>query len=645
MTPTKPHYRRTADGRTYRLGDGFQNVAANLNTGRDKASHGTYSMRWRADNELVAAYRTAWLPKKIVNIIPDDATRRWREWQGKPNQVTALEAEEKRLGLQTKTRDSLRSSRLFGGSAVYIGTKDSDPSQPLDLDRLGKGGITHLTAISRLDLTPGEIDRTPGSINYGYPVDFQLGMVRIHPSRLSLFRGEVVPDWQLWAPNYWGDSVLLAVFDAMTQADSTGGNIASLVYEAQVDILHIPKLMEMLSKPGGDEKIMKYLASLALAKGNNGMLILDGGDTSQSTAQRSGGTEFDRKALTFAGLGDIWDRMMQAASGAADIPMTRLFGQSAAGMNATGENDLRNYYDRVQAMQELEFSPSMTNLDEALIRSALGERPSEIHYNWRPLWQETAHQKATTGKVVTDALKVLKDSTLYPDEVLQVAGTSAIVETGILPGLEGAVRELGGWDKIRKDMDAERESEAEEARAAAGLEDDPDPAGNGNARGRTVPPRRGITDAAPRSLYVSRRVLNGREILNWAKEQGFKNTLTPDDLHVTVVFSKIPVDWMKVGEAWQESLELPAGGPRIMEQFGRAKVLTFASSALQWRHQEAEMAGASWDHPEYQPHITISYDEDGPDISTIEPYRGRIVLGPEVFKELDPNWQPKEVDL
>jgi hypothetical protein len=48
--------------------------------------------------------------------------------------------------------------------------------------------------------------------------------------------------------------------------------------------------------------------------------------------------------------------------------------------------------------------------------------------------------------------------------------------------------------------------------------------------------------------------------------------------------------------------------------------------------------GASWDHPEYQPHITISCDDDAPELATVEPYQGEILLGPEVFKEVIDDW-------
>lgn len=80
-----------------------------------------------------------------------------------------------------------------------------------------------------------------------------------------------------------------------------------------------------------------------------------------------------------------------------------------------------------------------------------------------------------------------------------------------------------------------------------------------------------------------------------------------------------------------------------MEQFGKATVLLFSSSDLQWRHMAIREAGASWDHPEYQPHVTISYEFDG-ELSEVEPYRGKIELGPEIFEEIDEEWQADVVE-
>ena len=440
----KPHYRRLADGSTVMMHDGFQNAMANLNTPRDKAFSATYGFRQRSQDELINAYRTAWLARKIIDIIPMDATRRWRAWQADSIEITDIEAEERRLGVQVKLREAMISARLLGGAVIYIGTGDADVSQPLIVDRIGKGGVKHLTVIGRDQISLGETDEDPESGSFGKPAWYQVGAkgVRIHPSRVVDLRGASTP---VGTPKFdlWGDSVLHPIFDAMTQADGTASNIATLTYEACVDVLRIPNLREMLLEQGGDAKLTSYLTTLAIAKGNNGMLVLDGGGAIPGSETRDPGTEYDRKPIGFGGLGDIWDRMMQAVSGAADIPMTRLFGQSPGGLNSSGESDLRNYYDRVQGMQELDLGPALAVLDECLIRSALGHRPDDVHYNWRSLWQTTDKERAEVGNITAQIVQTLSGANLFPVETLQAAAANAMVETGALPGLEAAIKEHG----------------------------------------------------------------------------------------------------------------------------------------------------------------------------------------------------------
>jgi len=146
----------------------------------------------------------------------------------------------------------------------------------------------------------------------------------------------------------------------------------------------------------------------------------------------------------------------------------------------------------------------------------------------------------------------------------------------------------------------------------------------------------------PRTLYVSRKLLNADEFLSWATAQGFTSTLAKDDFHVTIAYSRAAIDWMLVGEEWpgpDENGEMlvAAGGPRAVEPIGKegAVALKFASWALTRRNHEIREAGASWDWPEYQPHVTITYDAAGVDLSKVEPFRGALRFGPEIFEELD----------
>lgn len=172
-----------------------------------------------------------------------------------------------------------------------------------------------------------------------------------------------------------------------------------------------------------------------------------------------------------------------------------------------------------------------------------------------------------------------------------------------------------------------------------------------------------FSKAAPRTLYISRKVLNAQDILDWAKEQGFPNTEPAEKLHTTIAYSRRPVDWMKISPSYtyssgeedrgQGNLLVPAGGPRLVEFLGpkKAAVLLFGSDELRYRHNSIHdpswltVAGTqrdvpSWDWPDYQPHITISYDAAGLDLDTIDPYQGPIKLGPEVFETLDETPKP-----
>lgn len=152
--------------------------------------------------------------------------------------------------------------------------------------------------------------------------------------------------------------------------------------------------------------------------------------------------------------------------------------------------------------------------------------------------------------------------------------------------------------------------------------------------------------STPRTLYIKRRLLNAEEFMRWAKGQGFKSTLAAAEFHVTIAFSRSPIDWMQIGEAWGNSdgtLTVRAGGPRVVEGIGKegAVALKFASSELAWRHMQIRECGASWDWPEYQPHVTITYNAGDIDPTRVEPFRGELRFGPEIFQEIDENWRDR----
>lgn len=613
------------------VGDGFSNLVAGLGAANPKMAGASYvlgSNSFEAD----AAYRTSTWYGKILTIPADDAVKEFRRWNASEEQIEKIEAEEKRLHYRHVLHKSLVVSRHTGGALIVPGGLPGSNDSPLNLDEISADSITFLHVLDRDEVTCGPIVRDPLSVDYGKPAYWELrsgeglGPVRLHSSRAVPFNGRHVPGGEIRRQEFWGDSIWLHLADAVIAADSGHAIISALMHEAKIDVVTIPGLSDMMASPAGEQAMMRRWNLAAQLKSIASIMMIDGGPSTENAKKE----EWNQKQMRWDGLSDVMRTILTILSGAADIPYTRLTGDQQKGLANTDEGSMRNYFSAVETQQVLYIEPAMRPLDEMLIRSALGERPDKIWYSWNTLYKPTVRESAEIEKIEAESVEIIQRTALLPDEALSVVVQNRMVESGRWPGLEEQLEELP--------EDWEPGLGAGATLTEPGASDDP-AAPSSSSQGR--PRRATAADAAPRTLYVRRDVLNGDEIVRWAKSQGVETTLPASDMHVTIAFSRNPIDWMKVPEPWSARIELPEGGPRLLDSFGsdgRASVILFRSSELEWRHQTILEAGASYDHASYQPHITFTYNgvPDG-----LEPYRGRIVLGPEVFTEVDLNWSKK----
>ncbi len=630
--------------------DGLVNVITGLATAADKNIYSQYQFGpvTLGQAEIEAAFRTSWLVKKVHTVPPFDETREWRDWQAEDEQIEALETEEKRLGLRDKVRRARILARDYGGGAIVVGIGDANPSTPLP-ETIAKGGLKFITVLSRHQLTFTDIDRNPLSEFFGQPKMWQVigaetGSLDIHPSRVIPFIGQALPEGSITGTDeFWGDPLLFSILEAMKNSDSVQANVAGLIFEAKVDTLKIPNLTEKVSTVAGEQSVMRRLSTAALAKSTLHTRIIDGEE------------EWDTHELSFANLHNMVDTFLKIASAASDIPATRLLGKSPDGMNSTGESDLLNYENKVRADQEAEIGPALDRVDNLLIQSALGSRPPEVHYTWAPLRQMTEAEKATIGKQKAETTQIYVNSGLIPNSAMAKAVQNQLVEDGSYPGIEEALADAEKALELAPVLEEPEESELGEDDPAADEGDVQPKAKKPGAKPKKKlvdqiieAVRATFKDAKPRTLYVRRNLVNTAEFLTWAKSQGFETTTPAGDLHVTIAFSRQPVDWLTVGTAWNEdkdgNITIPPGGARMVEPLGDkgAVVLLFNSSELAWRHEQIKReAGASWDFESYQPHVTITYQGKGLDLAAMEPYRGKLVFGPEVFEEVVEDWEKK----
>lgn len=620
--------------------DGLLNAMTGTGTALDPRRANAYASRALTQHEIAAAYSGSGLLRKIVRTPALDMVREWREWSGlNDDQAAMVWDEEKRLGLRQKIL-AAETLRGLGGGALILGL----PSPPDTEARPGgKNSLAFVHVVSRWHLTFDALNDDATSPGYGEPAMWKMqttaGERAIHPSRVIPFRGDgsaALTTPSDWREAFWGESVVQQVLEAVQDYDATHAGFAALANKARVLRVGVRGLYEMIAA-GQDADIFKRLTAMAAGESLHNAIVFDAGDE-----EGKGGEKIEDATYSFAGAKDMLNAVGERVAAIADIPATRLLGRAPEGMNASGDSQQKDWAKRVRAMQTLDLGPCLDRLDRFLLPSAIGSAPPDAAYSFPAIDTETEAERAMRFKAEMEAIEKLQATATVPDRAFARGVQSKLIEEGYLPELEAALAELG--DDERYGLAAPDDFDAAEG---GGLDLE------GGAGGeREAPPLRraandAMRDAQSRPLYVRRNLLNGADLIKWAKANGFETTLTADDLHVTVLYSRTAVDPMAMGEGWGSDengeLVVRAGGPRALERFGEgAVVLQFASWSLESRHRQMIEHGASHDWPEYAPHVTITHSApDGMDLTALVPFTGELRFGPEIFEPLDLDWKSK----
>ena len=397
------------------VGDSFVNFAARLGWGANNmASQSGYAFSFITRNrtQLEAMYRGSWIIGQIVDVVAEDMTRAGVTIQSDlpPDQIELLTAAQRDLCIWQRLCSTVKWGRLFGGCVAVMLIDGQDVSTPLRLDTIQKGQFKGLLVLDRWLVQPSMNDLiTEFGPDLGLPRYYEvvsdaqaLSAMKIHHSRVLRMDGIELPYYQRVAENGWSESVVERLFDRLIAFDSTTQGAAQLVYRAHLRTYKVPGLRDLIATGGkAYEALIQQIELIRMYQSNEGMTLMDGEDS------------FEAHSYTFAGLSDVLLQFGQQLSGATGIPLVRLFGQSPAGMNATGESDLRTYYDGINKAQENQMQRPLTVLFDVLCRSVLGiEAPKGFAFTFNSLWQMTDEQKANIAKTHTETVLAAHEASL-----------------------------------------------------------------------------------------------------------------------------------------------------------------------------------------------------------------------------------------
>jgi phage-related protein (TIGR01555 family) len=391
-----------------RTADSLQNFAANLGVGTNNLSSATgygFNPITRIRILLEWIHRGTWLGGVAVNIVAEDMTRAGVDFLGKitPEDTEKLERAAVSLGLWQNICNTIKWSRLYGGCIAVMLIDGQDISSPLRLEAVGKGQFKGLLVLDRWQVDPSLSDLvTEFGPQLGQPKYYSILVnapalrgKRVHYSRVLRLEGYELPYQQKLMENLWGVSVFEPLYDRFLGFDTATTAVAQLIFRAYLRVVKIKGQREIIAAGGTMEaNLIAYVDFMRRYQSLEGITMLDAEDDAVAMTPPS-----------FSGLREAVMVLGEQLSGALQIPLTRMFGQAPAGLNATGESDLRTYYDGIRQKQDQQLKVPLTLMYRAAAQSEGVRLDESFGINFRSLWVLSDQDKA--GIASTDSATVV----------------------------------------------------------------------------------------------------------------------------------------------------------------------------------------------------------------------------------------------
>ena len=389
--------------------DGWYNFATGHGVnGMDKRQNTGFETQWLDFDRLAELWRGDDLAARAVETLPKEGTRQgWDliipEGEDGPldekDRIAEVIDKLDVLGAEQYLFQALSTERGMGGAAILLGVNDgqTDLTKPLDLNKVSS--IDWMTPLEARELYPVYGYADPRAPKFGEPEIYRLTsravlppysgayaetVMDIHESRLLVFPGIRVSRYMPMASQGgWGDSVLIRMWRVLRDFNLAWGSAGTLVTDFARGVYKLSDLITTLGTTGGHQAIQERLAFMELAASTINASVIDAND------------DFKREPTPIAGLPDLLDKFCIRLAASAEMPLTLLFGMSPGGLNATGDSDIRLFYDRVASYQKDKILPQLKRLIKIIfLTTGSKKEPKKWSVRFRPLWQESAKDRS-----------------------------------------------------------------------------------------------------------------------------------------------------------------------------------------------------------------------------------------------------------
>jgi phage-related protein (TIGR01555 family) len=424
--------------------DGLQNVLIGMGTGRDKAQYTkTTATVFLAQEELENLYGE-WLPRRIVDIYADQATRKgFKVLFGgdgvRAEEVQGIEQTIEDLYILEHLNLAAKNARLYGGACLLLFIDDGRPAY-MPVDKRNIRRIEEIECLDRWQIAP--VINEENLYDYSKATYYQIisgdlinepTLTYIHKDRILRFDGDWLP-YRVRQRNYgWGMSALQTVYDSFRHYWTGLNSAATLLTEFDIFVHKVRGLAAMLAA-GKESSIRDRLQVNDMSKSIYRGYAID--------AEKE---ELEFISRNFGGIGEILEKLRVDIIGASKIPHTVLFGESPSGLGSTGRSEERDFAKMLSDYQSVHFKRPMKKLLEYIMLSKEGPTKGDVPDSWRiafnPLFELNEREMADVrARVAAVDGRYIQLGVLTPKEVADAryGGSEWSMELTLDPSVERA---------------------------------------------------------------------------------------------------------------------------------------------------------------------------------------------------------------
>jgi phage-related protein (TIGR01555 family) len=393
MSTEEKDFIQNVDFHIKNVKDTYFNQSANLGLNSTSLTNsGGFSLTRFSFNYqmLTALYRNNWIANKVCRIPAVDMYREIPSFNSEldPEKIKKIDRFIKKL--KNKLIDGTTWGRLYGGAIaipIIKGVTDGQKGgnsileQPFNENYITPDSFRGIYILDRWrGVSPQDLETDINSPRYGniksYIVQGEnLQSMNVHWSWILEFNGLQLPRVEKNQDTYWGMSNLEILIEELRKYEGTNHSVAELVYKSSLRVLKIKGLQKASvgkSKAFQDE-INRRIATIQELQSSQKILALDSEE------------DFAVNNVSFGSLDKIMEEFKKNISGAAEIPMSKLFGIMGEGMSGEDKTSLTNYYDFIAAENERLCRPIYDKLLLWICKSEFGETIEDLDYNFKYL--------------------------------------------------------------------------------------------------------------------------------------------------------------------------------------------------------------------------------------------------------------------